>query len=171
MKKRFRKTLRLLDEKYPSGMGDDLLLYDLGCRTEMSRLMAKKYFVLNNITDIDFDVDQDEITELSDDTQVTTSFEVFEHLLNPYAVLKAIKSEELLCSVPLRVWFSRAYWRSDKRDRHFHEFERRQFLWLLDATGWDVLDSGVWYIGQGIGIRPFLRLFFPSYFWVHAKRR
>ena len=166
MKKRFKKTLELLGEKYPP-----IILYDLGRITELSTLMNKTNVVLNNFQDVDFDVDQREISTLSESVQLTTSFEVFEHLLNPYAVLKAIKSEELLCSVPLRVWFSRAYWRSDKRDRHFHEFERRQFLWLLDATGWDVLDSGVWYIGQGIGIRPFLRLFFPSYFWVHAKRR
>ena len=166
MKKRFKKTLELLGEKYPP-----IILYDLGRITELSTLMNKTNVVLNNFQDVDFDVDQREISTLSESVQLTTSFEVFEHLLNPYAVLKAIKSEELLCSVPLRVWFSRAYWRSDKRDRHFHEFERRQFLWLLDATGWDVLDSGVWYIGHGIGIRPFLRLFFPSYFWVHAKRR
>ena len=166
MKTRYKKTLKLLSEIYPL-----CILYDLGKKTELSELMSNTHSVLNNITDVDFDVNQEEISAISKRVRLTTSFEVFEHLLNPYSVLKAIKSDELLCTVPLNVWFSKAYWRKDKRDRHFHEFEKRQFLWLLDATGWDVIDSGVWYIRHGIGIRPFLRLFFPSYLWVHAKRK
>ena len=46
---------------------------------------------------------------LSLDYDVITSWEVFEHLLNPHTVLHNLKGK-LLCTVPLNVWFAKPYW-------------------------------------------------------------
>jgi hypothetical protein len=37
---------------------------------------------------------------------VVTAFEIFEHLLNPYTILKEIQSDKLFISIPMRLWFS-----------------------------------------------------------------
>lgn len=169
-KKRYKRTLWLVDRfAFPY-----IWIYDMGLKNELGDLIGGNYFVMNNFlfpyNYLDFDEDQRQISALSGNSDMTTSFEVFEHLLNPYTVLKAIRSERLLCTVPLKVWFSRAYWGKDDFDQHYHEFEVRQFLKLLDKTGWEVKEYGKWRIG-GFGIRPFLRYFFPSYLWVYAERR
>ena len=166
--KRFKRTLRLVDRFATPRKR----IYDMGLKNELGDLIGRNYFLMNNFLfpheDLDFDEDQRQISALSGACDMTTSFEVFEHLLNPYEVLKAIKSDKLLCTVPLNVWFSKSYW-GDGRDQHFHEFEVRQFLKLLEKTGWEVKEYGTWKIG-GWGIRPFLRYFFPSYLWVYAEK-
>jgi hypothetical protein len=49
---------------------------------------------------------------------------IFEHLLNPYTILENVNCDKLLISIPLRLWFSPAYRsKTDKWDRHYHEFE------------------------------------------------
>lgn len=167
MRRRFKKTLDLMQRIIPK----DATIYDMGHENNFTPyIKAAGYEVSNNITDFDFDESQTEIMQLSGKARYCISFEILEHLLNPYAVLKSVKSEFLLVTVPLNVWFSNAYWGAE-RDRHFHEFEQRQFLWLLDATGWQVIEKGTWKITDKIGIRPFFRLFFPSYMWVLAKRK
>jgi len=169
MNKRQIKSLELVN----SFMHDKIIsqhIFDLGHKNTLSFYMGSDH-VMNNSPDTDFHKCLDEVKILSGRVSVTTSFEVFEHLLNPLETLKAIKSRYLICTVPLNVWFSKAYWGKNKFDRHFHEFEERQFLWLLDEAGWEVERKGKWKIQHAIGIRPFLRLFFPSYLWVIAKRK
>lgn len=174
MKKRFKRTLKLVKELIPKNM----IIYDLGRSNELSKIMQLNgYTVYNNIGFADFDFTRTEITSISTQSKgmnspkITTSFEVFEHLLNPFEVLRAIKTPKMLCTVPLKVWFSPAYWGKHDKNRHFHEFEERQFLWLLDKTGWEVVKKGKWKLTDKIGIRPLLRLFWPSYLWVLAKRK
>lgn len=172
MIQRVKKTLKLVERFIPV----TARIYDMGNKSELSSLMGETYRVINNSGDVDFDFLQEEIKTLSlpdfeGEELITTSFEVFEHLLNPFTVLRSIQSKHLLCTVPLKVWFSPAYWGKDERDRHFHEFEQRQFLWLLDKTGWKVIEKGKWRVQRGIGIRPILRLFWPSYLWVYCERK
>jgi len=167
MIKRHQITLDLVHKIIP----DDKIIFDLGQQNEMSLLMAKDYQVINNTPKADFDKDQQEIIELSQMANVCTSFEVFEHLLNPYAVLKSIVSPYMLCTVPLNTWFKKAHWdKTDRRDRHFHEFEQRQFLWLLEETGWDVISYGTFSASDKMGLMYFLRILYPNYLYVLAKR-
>jgi hypothetical protein len=74
--------------------------------------------------------------------------------------------------VPLNTWFAKAYWNeNDKRDRHFHEFERRQFDWLLEETGWKIIKYELWTAPvRVLGVRPILRLFVPRYYAVYCER-
>ena len=92
-------------------------------------------------------------------TDVVTAFEIFEHLLNPYTILKEIKSDKLLISIPMRLWFSPAYRsKTDMWDRHYHEFEDWQLDWLLEKTGWKIIDRQKWTNPvKKFGIRPLLR--------------
>lgn len=64
---------------------------------------------------------------------VVTAFQIFEHLLNPFQVLNSIKAKKLVCSIPLKLWFAKAYRNiNDLRDNHYHEFEDWQFRLLLE---------------------------------------
>ena len=74
-----------------------------------------------------------------------TAFEIFEHMLAPYNILKNIKSERLIASVPLKLWFASAYWNeADDWDKHYHEFEIKQFKFLLEKAGWTIKDQELW---------------------------
>ena len=89
MNQRHRKTLKLVKLIIPKGSK----IFDLGASNRMANYMRSESFdVRSNTPEKNFDIDQSEISNLSAVSQYTTSFEVFEHLLNTYAVLKAIKS-------------------------------------------------------------------------------
>ena len=65
-----------------------------------------------------------------------TAFEIFEHMLAPYNILKALQCKRLIASVPLKLWFASAYWNEhDDWDKHYHEFEVKQFHFLLQKQG------------------------------------
>ena len=116
------------------------------------------------------DEDQNVLTQTK--TEVVTAFEILEHLLSPYQVLKSIQADKLVVSIPLKLWFAPAY-RSkiDKRDRHFHEFEDWQFDWLLEKTGWKIIASEKWInLPESIGFRSLLRCYFPRHYIVYAKK-
>ena len=55
------------------------------------------------------DLDEDQSSLFNSKAEVVTAFEILEHLLSPYQVLKSIKAKKLVISVPLRLWFSPAY--------------------------------------------------------------
>jgi len=102
-----------------------------------------------------------------------TAFEIFEHLLAPYNILKELKCNKLIASIPLKLWFARAYWNeSDDWDKHYHEFEPKQFQFLLEKTGWKIKDSEFWTSPDQnkIGVRPLLRYFYPRYYIVYCER-
>ena len=103
---------------------------------------------------------------------VFTAFEIFEHLLNPYTILQNVKSDKLLISIPLRLWFSPAYRsKTDMWDRHYHEFEDWQLDWLLEKTGWKIIAREKFtHPVKKIGFRPLLRFFTPRYYIVYAEK-
>jgi hypothetical protein len=50
----------------------------------------------------------------------------------PYTILENVNCDKLLISIPLRLWFSPAYRsKTDKWDRHYHEFEDWQLTGFL----------------------------------------
>ena len=164
--KRFKETL-LFVEKHVSKSNQIL---DLGVSNPFSKIMEKEGFKVKNTSGEDLDVNQSSLTNEGYD--VLTAFEIFEHLLNPYTILEQVKCNKILISVPMRLWFSPAY-RSkiDPWDRHYHEFEDWQLDWLLEKTGWKIIDS-VKFTNpvNKLGIRPLLRLFTPRYYLICAER-
>ena len=104
--------------------------------------------------------------------QVFTAFEIFEHLLNPYTVLENVKCDKVLISIPMRLWFSAAYRsKTDKWDRHYHEFEDWQLDWLLEKTGFKIVDSIKFtHPVKKFGFRPLLRYFTNRYYLVYAEK-
>ena len=164
--KRFQKTLDFLDRHIDLQMS----VLDLGIENPLSELMKAKGYKVQNTKGEDLDEDQNFLTQTK--TEVVTAFEILEHLLSPYQVLKSIQADKLVVSIPLKLWFAPAY-RSkiDKRDRHFHEFEDWQFDWLLEKTGWKIIASEKWInLPESIGFRSLLRCYFPRHYIVYAKK-
>lgn len=164
--KRFKLTLEFLKKHISTS---DTIL-DLGVKNPFSEIMTSEGYTIENTKGEDLDEDHSAIENSSAD--VVTAFEIFEHLLSPYEVLKSIKAEKLVISVPLRLWFASAYRsKTDKWDRHYHEFEDWQLDWLLEKTGWKIIDRQQWTNpAKKFGIRPLLRRFTNRYYIVYAER-
>ena len=164
--KRFKITLEFLQKHIEK----DESILDLGIENPLSSLIKKNGYNINNTSGEDLDIDRSTIK--NSNAEVITAFEIFEHLLNPYSVLKDIKAKKLVASIPLRLWFAGAYKNSnDDRDRHFHEFEDWQFDWLLNNTGWKIVDYKKFTNPvKKIGLRPLLRLFTDRYYLVYAEK-
>ncbi|MBL87152.1 MAG: methyltransferase [Winogradskyella sp.] len=164
--KRFKLTLQFLQKHISTSE----TILDLGVKNPFSEVMLSEGYTVENTKGEDLDEDRSTIENSSAD--VVTAFEIFEHLLSPYEVLKSIKTEKLVISVPLRLWFASAYRsKTDKWDRHYHEFEDWQLDWLLEKTGWKIIDRQKWTNPvKKIGIRPLLRYFTNRYYIVYAER-
>lgn len=146
-------------------------LLDLGTENPFTpQLKAAGYRVKNTKGE---NLDDDFHPYIGLDVDCVTAFEIFEHLLAPYNILKALKNKRLIASVPLKLWFSEAYWNSnDDWDKHYHEFEVKQFDFLLEKSGWKIIDSALWTSPdpKKIGIRPLLRYITPRYYIVYCER-
>ena len=146
-------------------------IFDLGVPNPFSKIMVENNYTVINTKGEDLDANQNALREENYD--VFTGFEIFEHLLNPYTVLENVKCDKVLISIPLRLWFSSAYRsKTDKWDRHYHEFEDWQLDWLLEKTGFKIIDSVKFtHPVKKIGFRPLLRWFTPRYYLVYAVRQ
>jgi len=164
--KRFRHTLAFLKKH----VSQQEKILDLGVENPFSAIMKKEGFQVANTSGEDIDNNQEAL--LQNDYDVLTAFEIFEHLLNPYTVLQNVKASKLLISVPLKLWFSPAYRsKTDLWDRHYHEFEDWQLDWLLEKTGWKIIDRQKWTNPvRKFGVRPLLRLFTNRYYIVCAEK-
>ncbi|WP_341216709.1 methyltransferase [uncultured Wocania sp.] len=164
--KRFKHTIQFLSKHVSTSE----TILDLGVVNPFTKIMQEHGYKVENTKGEDLDVDTSTITNA--EAEVITAFEIFEHLLSPFTVLKSIKADKLVASVPLKLWFSSAYRsKTDMLDRHYHEFEDWQFDWLLEKAGWKIIDSQKWTNPtKKIGIRPILRWFTPRYYIVYAER-
>lgn len=164
--KRFKLTLQFLKKHISTSES----ILDLGVSNPLSEIMISEGYQVENTKGEDLDEDRSNI--ITSNTEVVTAFEIFEHLLSPYEVLKSIKANKLIISIPLKLWFARAYRSTtDMRDRHYHEFEDWQLDWLLEKTGWTIKDRQKWTNPvKKIGIRPLLRQFTNRYYIVYAER-
>ena len=164
--KRFKLTLEFLKKH----LATSETILDLGVENPFSKIMKEEGFQVTNT--IGEDLDENQTFIQNQKTDAVTAFEIFEHLLNPYTLLKEIKSDKLFISIPLRLWFSPAY-RSkiDMWDRHYHEFEDWQLDWLLEKTGWKIIDRMQFtHPVKKIGFRPLLRMFTNRYYIVYAEK-
>lgn len=164
--KRFQHTLSFLKKH----ISTDESILDLGVTNPFSKIMLEEGFNVKNTTGEDLDENFSSVQ--NSNAEVVTAFEIFEHLIAPLNVLKEIKSDKLVASIPMRLWFSAAYQsKTDPWDRHYHEFEDWQFDWLLEKAGWTIKDRAKWTNPvKKIGIRPLLRRFTPRYYIVYAER-
>lgn len=165
-KKRYKHTVEFLKQHIATTES----ILDLGVENPLSELLKKEGYKVSNTSGEDLDVNTKSVE--TDPSEVVTAFEIFEHLVSPFTVLKNIKAEKLVTSIPLRLWFATAYRsKTDPRDRHFHEFESWQFDWLLEKAGWKIIASEKWTNPtKKIGFRPLLRWFTPRYYIVYAER-
>jgi hypothetical protein len=165
-KKRFRITLEFLKQ---FASKDDRIL-DLGIINPFSDILLKEGFNVTNTEGEDLDLDTTIVKK--DEFDVVTAFQIFEHMIAPFNVLNDVKATKLIASVPLKLWFSSAYRsKTEKWDRHYHEFEDWQFNWLLEKSGWEVKKS-IQFTSpvKKIGFRPILRLFTPRFYLVYAEK-
>lgn len=164
--KRYKLTFQFLNKHIPK----EEKILDLGVSNPFTKVMEKGGFTVKNT--IGEDLDEDTSAIVKSDATVVTAFEIFEHLLSPYTVLKSIKADKLVASIPLRLWFASAYRsKTDKWDRHYHEFEDWQFDWLLEKAGWKIIDRRKWTNPtKKIGIRTILRYFTKRYYIVYAEK-
>ena len=145
-------------------------LLDLGVRNELSEIMESYGYRVINTEGEDLDTDLDLVKNAEVDA--VTAFEIFEHLVSPFNVIAAIPCNKLIATVPLNLWFARAY-RSDTDpwDRHYHEFEDWQFDWVLEKAGWEIRKAEKWTSPvPTVGLRPLLRKFTPRYYAVYAEK-
>lgn len=166
-KRRIKKTLEFLDGRLSF---DDVIL-DLGPENLLGNKIKDKGFnVINTSLKTDLDLDYSVATNAK--LTVLTAFEILEHLVSPFPILNNTPATKLVASVPLKLWFASAYWNEeDPYDRHYHEFEPRQFDMLLEKAGWKIVDSEKWTSPTKIlGIRPILRRFTPRYYIVYCER-
>ncbi len=166
-KKRYKITLDFLKENIASNSK----ILDLGVENPFSEIMIHNGYLVENTQGEDLDEDFSSVQQST--AEVVTAFEIFEHLIAPYNILKEIKADKLVASVPLKLWFASAYKsKTDARDRHYHEFEDWQFDWLLEKAGWKIKRSMKFTNPVNkIGFRPILRRFTPRYYLVYAERK
>ncbi|MEM0518131.1 methyltransferase [Aequorivita flava] len=165
-KKRYHHTLRFLNEV----ISKEEKILDLGVPNPFSEILTKEGFNVTNTHGQDLDLETEAVK--TNDFDVVTAFEIFEHLVSPFNVLKDIQAKKLVASIPLKLWFASAYKsKTDKWDRHYHEFEDWQFDWLLEKAGWRIVKREKFTNPiKKIGIRPFLRRITPRYYLVYAER-
>jgi len=165
-KKRYQRTLSLLKEVCPSPS----VIYDLGVANPLAQLMIDNDYKVYNSGAQDLDIDFK--LDIPDDVDLVTGFEILEHLVSPFPLLSSLNAKRLFLTVPLNLWFSKAYRsKTDQRDRHFHEFEEWQFDWLLEKAGWKIIKKEKWTNPSfKLGLRPILRNFHNRYYAVYAER-
>jgi hypothetical protein len=164
--KRYKHTLQFLNEV----VSKEEMILDLGVPNPFSEILTKEGYKVSNTTGEDLDLKIDVVK--TEEFDVVTAFEIFEHLVAPFNVLNAIQAKKLVASVPLKLWFASAYKsKTDKWDRHYHEFEDWQFDWLLEKAGWRIVKSEKFTNPvKKLGLRPLLRRFAPRYYLVYAER-
>jgi len=164
---RHNKTLDFLSKHCEPPMS----ILDLGVANDLSKLMTNIGYHVSNTQGENLDLNHKVV--LNRDIELVTAFEIFEHMLAPFNVLKSIEAQKLIASVPLKLWFADAYWnKEDDWDKHYHEFEIKQFNFLLEKSGWKIVDSEKWkpYKKFELGIRPFLRMITDRYYIVYCER-
>ncbi len=165
-KKRYNHTVEFLQSVLPA----PARILDLGVRNEFSEIMETYGYTVFNTHGEDLDLDYKNVQNFEVDA--VTSFEVFEHMIAPFNVLNAIKADKLITTIPLNLWFAKAYKsETDEWDRHYHEFEDWQFDWLLEKSGWNIKKTEKWTSPiNKIGFRPILRKYTPRFYAVYAER-
>lgn len=165
--RRFAKTQVFVQKHLPEGAK----ILDLGTPNALAELLSQSGFSVQNTEGENLDTDYH--SYLNTGVDCVTAFEIFEHMFAPFNILSQLKTPKLIASVPLKLWFTSAYWNTkDDWDKHYHEFEKKQFDFLLEKTGWSIKDAVLWTSPdyKKVGVRPFLRYITPRYYMVYCER-
>ena len=164
--KRYNHTVEFLQKVLPA----PATVLDLGTRNDFSEIMEKQGYTVFNTEGEDLDLLPEVVKKFNVDA--VTAFEIFEHLIAPFNVLGAIESTKLITTIPLNLWFAKAYRsKTEEWDRHYHEFEDWQFDWLLEKAGWKIKKIEKWTSPvKKLGFRPILRLFVPRYYATYSEK-
>lgn len=165
--RRFQKTIHFIESLNLKSSN----ILNLGPDNPLSELLENEGYIISN-TEKEQDLDLDYEIVKNTDFDVVVGFEILEHMVSPFPLLKNIAAKKMVLSVPLSLWFSSAYWNeNDPYDRHYHEFEPRQLKMLLNKAGWKIIkeEKHVNY-AKKIGIRPILRMFTPRHYFVYCER-
>nr|WP_314472611.1 methyltransferase [uncultured Capnocytophaga sp.] len=165
-KKRYQKTLSILKRYAPQGS----TILDIGVENPFSTIMKEEGYTVLNTTGQDLDFEANTLQDFQAD--FTTALEILEHLVNPLAVLQNVPTNKILITVPLRLWFAKAYRNTaDPRDCHYHEFEDWQLDMLVEKAGFRIVYREKWtHPVKKLGLRPLLRYFTNRYYAVVAER-
>lgn len=166
-KKRYQKTLSILKQYAPQGS----IILDVGVENPFSAVMQQEGYTVLNTTGQDLDFESHTLQAFKAD--FTVALEILEHLVNPLAVLQNLPTKRVLITVPLRLWFAKAYRNtSDPRDCHYHEFEDWQLDMLVEKAGFRIIYREKWaHPVKKLGLRPLLRYFTNRYYAVVAERK
>ena len=164
LSRRYDHTLKFLQRVLPA----PATILDLGTRNAFSEIMEEHGYTVLNTGGEDLDILPEVVKKYQVDA--VTAFEIFEHLLAPFNVLRSIAATKIIATIPLNLWFAKAYRsKTEEWDRHYHEFEDWQFDWLLEKSGWTIKTTEKWTSTiDKIGFRPILRKFIPRYYAVYA---
>lgn len=165
--KRYESTLNFINRQK---ITPNAKILDLGVENPFSEILKENGFTVINSGKIDLDLHPETLKK--QDVEIVTAFEILEHLVSPMPLLQSLPANKLIATVPLRLWFKSAYKNPrDQWDWHYHEFEDWQFDWLLEKSGWKIIDREKWTSPiYRVGIRPFLRYFTPRYYAIYAER-
>lgn len=164
---RYKRTLEFMKKSSPPPQK----VLDLGTENAFSKIMKEAGYEVSNTGGEDLDFNTEAVQQEGFD--LVTGFEILEHLLNPLGVLKDIKAPRIMLSIPMRLWFAKAYRHPTNRwDQHYHEFEDWQFDWLLEKAGWKIIRREKWKSlpPHPFGFRPILRHFTDRYYIIEAVR-
>src|SRR5690606_27577625 len=93
--KRYKHTLAFLQKH----IGTSESILDLGVENPFSEIMKANGYQVENTKGEDLDVDFEAVSQ--SDASVVTAFEIFEHMVAPYNVLKEVKANKLVASIPM----------------------------------------------------------------------
>ncbi len=146
-------------------------ILNLGPTNPLSDLLREKnYAITDTAINQDLDLDYDVVKSNAYDAVV--AFEILEHMVSPFPLLQSISAKQLVITVPLSLWFAKAYWNEkDPYDRHYHEFEPKQIRMLLEKSGWKIIEEKMYTSpAKKIGFRPILRYFTPRHYFAYCER-
>ena len=100
--KRYNHTIEFLQKVLPA----PATILDLGTRNDFSEIMEQHGYTVFNTKGEDLDLLPEVVKKFNVDA--VTAFEIFEHLIAPFNVLRAIESTKLITTIPLNLWFTKA---------------------------------------------------------------
>jgi len=153
---RTRQTIKFCE--IPEGV----TVLDIAAPNMLSREMAdkKSISVINTVSDLDYEITPD--STLLNKFDYVTCFEVIEHLLNPRLFFDNLHNVTTDNAVVYLSYPSRYKWLWNDQE-HFHEYDKQRFKYLLDKTGWAIVESKSIYVRRNpFGIRPIIRNFLPQ---------
>lgn len=104
MIRRYDKTLSFIQKHLPT----ERKVLDLGVTNPFSDILKEKGYEVYNTHGEDLDLYPDVVKQFAG-IGFVTALEICEHLINPMGVLSQLPCDKLIASVPLSLWFAKAY--------------------------------------------------------------